>query len=183
MEILKKIFPAIVTILLIAFGFLFYSQQKTINKLSNALTGQNGAVQSAKNGTSAVALSEIKDQKDQQIDSLKKNLESAKFIAGRVSSVSGSALTVVADMPDFQKMKELAASNDLAQKSKSALTYEKNYTVMANGETKYFSNSLDKIKAGDTIMISARELVYQTDKLTAVMITSPYEKPAAPPLQ
>lgn len=175
MEILKKIFPALVIILLITLGILFYFQQKTINKLSSALTGQNGAVQNAK-----VPPGEIKARQDQQIDRQQKKLEeSAKFITGRVASVSGSSLTVVADIPDFQKMKDTAVPSDPAQKFGSALTYEKKYAVTASDETRYAFNGLDNIKAGDTIQVIAKELVYQTDKLTAVMIASPFEQPAA----
>ena len=185
MEILKKMFPALVIVFLIAFGFLIYSQQKTINKLSSAQTGQNGTAQNAKNGVPDISASEVKALQDQQIDSSKKSLEdSAKFIEGKVVGVSGSTLTVEADLPDFQKMKENASANINSNSGKPGpnYTYKKNYTVATNNDTKYTVNGIDKIKAGDKIMVSAKELVYQTDKLTAIVITSPYEKPAMPPL-
>jgi hypothetical protein len=181
MKILKKFFPAIAVIFLIAFGFLFYFQQRAINKLSSALAGQSSVAQNAKNGALKVVSEEIKAQQEQQINIMKNGLEdSAKFITGRVVSVSGNNLVVAADLPDFEKMKETAVSSDPAQKFGPALTYEKKYTVTASDDTAYASNGLEKIKAGNTINVIAKELVYQTDKLTAVMIASPFEKPVAP---
>lgn len=40
------------------------------------------------------------------------------------------------------------------------------------------ANKLDSLKAGDTIEVASKELVYQTDKLTAIFIVSPSALPA-----
>jgi len=174
-------FQKIIVVMLVAIfvigGVLFYSQQKAMNRLASQL-GMASGQPAASSKTSATA---DKDMALAKLDQAQKGFEAnTKSIMGKVSSISGNALIVEADLPDFQKMKELAPTNDPTQKPKMAPTLQKKYTVTVSSETKYASNGLDKIKAGDTISITSKELIYQTDKLTAVSVISPFVQPTLP---
>jgi hypothetical protein len=167
-ETYQNILNIILIIFILAAAILFYRQQKTINQLSNVLKNQNIAAVVGKNAeTKAAAVDPI--------DRAKIMLEAnTKAIIGRLVSISENKLTVEADILDWQKMKEPRGA------SESAPTYKKTFTVTINTETKFTANKMDSLKAGDTIYVLSKEPVYQTDKLTAVEIASPFEKPSAP---
>ena len=166
-ETYQNILNAVIVIFLIVAAILFYKQQKTINQLSSILNNQNNRIQAGK---------QIEKATVDPIDQVKKNLEdNTKFIEGRLISVSGNDLTVEADMPDFKKAKEINASKKLStDKPGPPPTYKKVYTVTINAETKFTANKLDGMRAGDTIQVISKELVYQTDRLMAVEIASPF---------
>lgn len=159
-ETYQNILFAVIIVFLVALAILFFNQQKAINKLSSALSGQSNTAPVAKANATQID----RDQKSSEAK--------VKFIEGRLISVSGNVLTVEADMPDWKKMKEPRTG------SKTTLTYKKTYTVTINDKTQFMANKLDGIKAGDTIEVASNELVYQTDKLTAVFIISPSALPA-----
>jgi hypothetical protein len=165
-ETYQNILFAIIIIFLIVLAVLFFNQQKTINQYSSIIKNQNSITQVGKNEVKAVNVD--------QIDRDKKSSEaSVKSIGGRVISVSGSVLTIEADMPDWQKMKEPKGA------SESDLTYKKTFIVTVDDKTQFMANKLDSIKAGDAIEVVSKELVYQTDKLTAVFVVSPSALPAS----
>lgn len=171
-ETYQNILNTILIIFVLAAAILFYSQQKAISRLSSLLNNQSNSVQAGNQAVKAAV---------DPVDQAKKNMEAnVKHIEGRLISVSGNNLTVEADMPDWEKMKEINASKKSpTEKPGSAPTYKKTYTVTINAETKFTANKLDGIKAGDTIGVASKELVYETDNLTAVFVVSPSVRPAS----
>jgi len=178
----QKIIAVIVVILVVAGGILIYKQSVAIDKLSAKLNLESsgktpdtvGNVQNiVKNPAN---MSSLTDQQKDKFES------TVKFIKGKVASVSGNALIVEADVPDWKKMEEIASSADLSQqyKDKMAPTIKKNFNVSTTGETKFSGDQLSEIKAGETILVNAKEFVSQTDNLTAIEITVPYQ-PVLPP--
>ena len=166
-ETYQNILNVIIIVFLLAAAILFYNQQKNINQLSSLLKNQN-------NATSSSSIAPSGEINVDKIDRDQKNSEAkVKAIGGTVVSISGNDLTVEADMPDWQKMKEPRGA------SKPVLTYKKTYTVTTDGKTQFSANKLDGIKTGDTIMVASKELVYQTDKLTAVLVASPSALPSS----
>lgn len=178
----QKIIAFIVVILVVAGGLLIYKQSAAIDKLSARLNSEsNGKTPDTVGNAQNIAkdpanMSSLTDQQKEKFES------SVKFIEGKVASVSGNTLTVEGDVPDWKKMEEIAASPELSQqyKSKMAPTIKKNYNVSTTGETKFSGDQLSEIKAGETVMVYAKEFVSQTDNLTAVEVVAPY-KPALPP--
>jgi hypothetical protein len=155
-ETYQNILNAFIIIFILAAAILFYNQQKAINQLSSSSKNKDNVSQVEKNKATKGVTADL-------VDRAKMNLEAkTKFIIGRLVSVSGNDLTVEADMPDLKK-------------ADSASSIKKTYLVTVNTETKFSANNMDGLKAGDTIYVSSKELVYQTDKLTAVEITSPFE--------
>jgi hypothetical protein len=153
-ETYQNILFAIIIIFLIALTALFFSQQKTIRELSTLLNGQTNTAEVAKANVA-------------QIERNQNNSEATvNSISGKLISISGNVLTVEAEMTDWKKMKELRNS------SIPAPTYKKTYTVTVDDKTQFSTNKLDSIKVGDTMSVASKELVYQTDKLTAVFIMS-----------
>jgi|GEM_PF-1655085 len=151
----QNIFNVVVVILIVALAAILFSQQKTINQLKKA----NGAAATGKVNAS-------------QIDRDKKISETTvNSIQGKITGISGNTLTVEAVMPNWEKMKEPRDA------STPAPTYKKTYTVTVDDKTKFFANNLDSLKVGDSIEVSSKELVYQTDKLTAVFVISPGTTP------
>jgi hypothetical protein len=150
----QNILNIILIILLFLAGILFFTQQKAINRLSGLQSGK-GAVTIPTVDTSKI------DQDQKKVESTVKSVE------GKALNISGNILTVEAELPDWKKMKE---TRDV---SKNAPTRKKNYRVTVNEETKYSNNKLEAIKAGDTIGVVSKELVFQTSELTAVVIMSP----------
>lgn len=146
-ETYQNIFNIVIVVFILGLSTLLFFQQKTLNQLKNPQTG--------KADTSQI-------NRDQEYS--KANV---RAIAGRLVSLSGNTLTIEADMPDWKKMKEPRDS------SKINLTYKKNYTVTVDDKTQFSGNKLDSIKIGDTISVVSKELVYDTEKLTAVFIMSP----------
>jgi len=175
-ENFQKIIIAVVVMAVVVVGFILYRQQKTISSLSKAIatnektssTGSLANLESiSKNGSGASL-----------VEQQKKGMEdSTMFIAGTVAAVSENTITVEANMPDWDKMKEIASSANSADKPRNAPTYKKTYKVSVNSETQFIIDKLDSIKVGNTIHITSKELIYQTDKLTAVSIISPFKEP------
>jgi len=170
-ETFQNILNVIVIIFFLVAAILFYKQQKAISQLSSMLKNQNNIAVSGKNEGAKVAVADLADQ-------VKKGLEdNTRLIEGRLVSVSSDVLTVEADMPDLKKMKEDEAVNkSFAEKPSLPPTYKKTFTATVDSETKFTANKMDGLKIGDTVHVVAKELVYKTDKLTAVEITSPFNK-------
>jgi hypothetical protein len=162
------IFAMIIIVLLIAGGAMIYSQQKSIDKLNAlAVSGNNSKAllggAGSKNPAAAVDAGKAKA------------METGNYIVGKITQISGNDLTVEADMIDWDKMKEFVSSQaKSADYGKKPPTVKKTYSVSANGETEYIMNQLKDLRVGDGIWVTAREQVYQTDKITAAQIASPY---------
>ncbi len=175
-EIYQNILNVIIIIFLLVAAILFYKQQKAISQLSSMLNSKNSA-----------ALSEVNKEMKKKasvdpIDQVKESFTTkANSIRGRLVSISGNNLTVEAEMPDWDKMKETSASKGSPfEEMVSVPTCKKNYAVTVNNETKFTANKLDDMKPGDTILVTSKELVCETDELTAVEIISPFEKSNLP---
>ena len=150
-ETYQNILNIIVIIFILGSSILLYSQQKFLSQLKNAPTGEGNAA---------------------QIDRDQKTSEATvKFVSGRLVGLSGSTLTVEAELPDWEKMKEPRTD------SNSTLTSKKTYTVTVDDKTQFSANKLDALKVGDTIGVASKELIYETNKLTAVLIMSPSSLP------
>lgn len=167
------VFAVVIVVLFVVGGMVIYSQQKSIDRLNSlAASGNNskalfnGAV--ATNPAAAVDVGR------------KKAMETGNYITGKITQISGNDLTVEADIPDWDKMKELASSQGSAVGfGKKPPTVKKTYSVSANSETQYIMNQLKDLRVGDGIWVTAREQVYQTDKITAAQIASPYNAPSS----
>lgn len=177
----QNIFIAVIVVILIIGGIMFYWQQKSINQLK-AL----GAYKMSSPQSQETTGKTFKGVNQEQIsastaDAVKNEINSqqqnTKFITGKVLQISGDTLKVEADVLDWNRMKEIAASPELSRQyqNKMAPTIKKTYSVSVNSETNFLSNKFSDIKAGDTILVNAKELVYQTDNLTALGINSPYQ--------
>jgi hypothetical protein len=159
-ETYQNILNVVVIIFIIGSSVLLFSQQKAISRLTGSQGSNNMASSAIKANTALI-------DRDQ-----KKSESTVNTISGKLVSVSGNVLTVEAELTDWKKMKEPRDA------SKPAPKYKKTYTVTVDEKTQFSANKLDSLKAGDTIQIASKELVYQTDKLTAVFIMSPSPLPA-----
>lgn len=183
----QNIFILIIFIVLIIGGIIFYWQQKSINQLKALVASDVSDLQSQKTaekkiGRNSQDQGSTADNVKSEMSSLQQNV---KFIIGKVLQISGSDLKVEADVPDWEKMKEIAASPELSRQyqNKMAPTTKKTYSVSVIGETKFLGNKLSDIMAGDTILVNVKELVYQTDNLTALEINSPYQDQLPPEIR
>lgn len=172
------VFAAIIVVLFVAGGAMFYFQQKTINKLSdqiNIQTISSSASRAASSGTGST-------NSTAAVDAGKvKAMETGNYITGKITQISGNDLTVEADIIDWDKMKEFVSSQaNSVDYGKTPPTVKKTYSVSANGETQYIMNKLGDLHVGDGIWVTAKEQVYQTDKITAAQIVSPYGESASP---
>lgn len=191
----KNIFPVIailIIILLFAGGAMIYSQQKAISRL-NALIVSGSASQTASSGAGATS-------QNQQVPGGANSMspasaveaekerakENGNYIVGKITRISGNDLTVEADIIDWDKMKELASSqNKSADYMSNPPTVKKTYSVSTNGNTQFLASKLGDLHVSDSIWVTSSDKVYQTDKITATQILSPYRvsSPAAPPGQ
>lgn len=156
-ETYQNILNIVVIIFIIGSSVLLFSQQKIISQFKKA----------NKSATTAVSANTSQIDRDQ-----KTSESTVNTISGKLVSVSGNILTVEAELTDWKKMKEPRDA------SKPAPKYKKTYTVTVDDKTNFSANKLDSLKAGDTIQVASKELVYQTDKLTAVFVMSPSVLPA-----
>jgi hypothetical protein len=175
----QNIFIAVIFVILIIGGIVFYWQQKSINQLKALEASRLASPQSQE--TPGKIFKGINQEQGSTVDVVKKEIDNQQqnvnFIAGKVLQISGDTLKVEADISDWNKMKEIASSPELSQQyqNKMAPTIKKTYSVSVTGETKFLSNKFSDIKVGDTILVNAKELVYQTDNLTALGINSPFQ--------
>lgn len=175
----QNIFIAVIFVILIIGGSMFYWQQKSINQLKSLVVSgmsspqpQEGTVKTFKGSNQKQG--STTDVVKKEIDIQQQNIN---FITGKVLQISGDTLKIEADVSDWNKMKEIASSPELSQQyeNKMAPTIKKTYSVSVTGETNFLSNKLPDIKVGDTILVNAKELIYQNDNLTALGINSPYQ--------
>jgi len=186
MEINKQnISIGAIVFLFVLGGLLLFFQQRSISQLRQEI--QNN--QSSSKINSAATASSLKNASVENRDAIVKASTSmadsieknTRNIQGKVIQISANSLTVEANLLDKNKMIEIASSPELSKQyqDKDAPTQKKTFTVAMAGDTKFSADKLSDIKAGDEVMVIAKELVYQTDKLTAVSIISPLT--SAPP--
>jgi len=181
-NIKQNILVGVIIVVLAAAGILFYFQQKAINQLRQATITSQSALQKQTAGKAGLEDNIAQTPNAEDVKSaIDKQKNGANFIIGKVLQMSENSLKVEADIPDWKKKEEIASSPELSMEyeNKMAPTVKKTYNVSIAGDTQFFGNQLSGIKAGDTVMVSAKELVYQTDNLTATEIASPFDN--APP--
>lgn len=175
----QNIFIAIIAVILIIGGIMFYWQQKSINQLKALNASRMSTPQSQE--TTGKTFKGVNQEQITTVSAVENEIisqqQNINFITGKVLQISGDTLKVEADVPDWNKMKEIASSPELSRQyqNKMSPTIKKIYSVSVTGETNFPSNKFSDIKAGDTIRVNAKELVYQTDNLTALGINSPYQ--------
>jgi len=175
----QNIFIAVIFVILIIGGIMFYWQQKSINQLKALSTSRMSSPQPQE--ATGKAVKGGNQEQGSTADAVKNEINSQQqninFITGKVLQISGDTLKVEADVSAWNKMKEIASSPELSRQyqNKMAPTIKKTYSVSVTGETNFLSNKLSDIKAGDTILVNAKELIYQNDNLTALGINSPYQ--------
>jgi len=178
----QNILIVIIIFLLVCGGLVFYFQQKSINQLKELVTRESPDSQmKTEKETSPENNSQQQSIAETAKNSINQQQKTVNFISGKVLQMSENSLKVEADIPDWKKKEEIASSPELSMEyeNKMAPTVKKTYNVSIAGDTQFFGNQLSGIKAGDTVMVSAKELVYQTDNLTATEIASPFDN--APP--
>jgi ribosomal protein S17 len=166
----KKI--GIIGLAVAVLGWLIY-QQVTISALKKIVmptAGQPTAGETPSPLPAGSALS-VKAQ-----DVKKAIAENEKSIHGVVKMISGSILTVEADIIDFSKFSGMK-DEDFQKSLDDFPKTKKTYTVKTNDKTEFTSKKLADIKAGDLVQIDANEPVYSSDTLTVVKIS--YSGPSA----
>jgi len=175
---------SIVVVLFLLFGATLVMQQRSIQRIESilgskaSLPGFQSPVlsqQSGEVGSGAANSQDMVSYVNKTEESQKQNIS---FVSGKVLSNSGGKLTIEGDLVDWHKIKEMAAAGQFSGDSpakKPAPSFKKTFEVTIDNQTQFSANNLVDIKAGDTIMVTAKELVYETDKLTATLIISPYQ--------
>jgi hypothetical protein len=171
---------AIIFILVLAGGAMIYSQQKSIDKLNAQMmagkTPQSSLAGAVSKNTASTVAEGLKSVEGMRAEAEDKG----NFIVGKITAISGGNLTVEADnLIDFDKMKE-AASAQNADFAINPPTVKKTFSVSTNGGTEFMRSKLADLHVGDGIWVNTKEKVYQTDKITALQLVSPYEAPKVP---
>lgn len=163
----KKLFIAVIAILVIVVGFLIW-QQFAIIALKKTVSPS--AIDISNEGADRLSLDAKPKLPDYLVEAAKNDLISdTKEIIGTVLEVKNNLLSVEAEIVNLEKIAD-AESTDIVVLPK----VKKIFSVTANEKTEFLSVKLGDVKPDGQIQVFSDDLIYKTDKITATKINYPY---------